>query len=58
MSVQDTDLTTIFLAFSRNELLNQYWPRLKTCVQSLSVEQVRWRPNPASSSINSPVKAA
>lgn len=51
MSTNDSDLAIIFLAFSRNKLLNQYWPRLKTCVESLSVEQVWWRPNPASNSI-------
>jgi hypothetical protein len=51
MSTQDTDLATIFLAFSRNKLLNQYWPRLKTCVEPMTVEQVWWRPNQASNSI-------
>lgn len=51
MSTQDSELAAIFLAFSRNKLLNQYWPRLKTCVEPLSIEQVWWRPNVASNSI-------
>jgi len=40
-----------FLAFSRNKLGAQYWPRLRACVESLSGEQVWWRPNAASNSI-------
>jgi len=51
MSTQDAELAALFLAFSRNKLLNQYWPRLKTCVEPMTVEQVWWRPNDASNSI-------
>lgn len=40
-----------FLEFSRNKLLNQYWPRLRKSVEPLSEEQIWWRPNPASNSI-------
>lgn len=40
-----------FIEFSRWKLLEQYWPRLRTCVESLSDEQVWWRPNEASNSI-------
>lgn len=40
-----------FLEFSREKLLNQCWPRLRSCVESLSEEQVWWRPNDASNSI-------
>lgn len=40
-----------FLGFSRNKLLDQYWPRLRACVERLSDEQVWWRPNEASNSI-------
>lgn len=43
--------TALFLEFSRNKLLSQYWPRLKNCVESLTDEQIWWRPNPASNSI-------
>jgi hypothetical protein len=41
----------LFLEFSRNKLLNQYWPRLRKAVEPLSEEQIWWRPNPASNSI-------
>ena len=45
------DCTSLFLDFSRTKLMTQYWPRLKTCVESLTDEQVWWRPNEASNSI-------
>jgi uncharacterized damage-inducible protein DinB len=41
----------IFLSFSRNKLIGQYWPRLRQCVESLNNEQVWWRPNEASNSV-------
>lgn len=31
--------------------MEQYWPRLRGCVESLSDEQIWWRPNDASNSI-------
>ncbi|HEY1809894.1 MAG TPA: DUF664 domain-containing protein, partial [Acidobacteriaceae bacterium] len=43
--------TPLFLQFSRDKLLRQYWPRLRACVESLSDEQIWWRPNPSSNSI-------
>lgn len=43
--------TNLFLTFSRNKLLSQYWPRLRSCVESLTDEQIWWRPNAASNSI-------
>ncbi len=51
MTPKDPDLAALFLEFSRRKLLEQYWPRLRACVASLSEEQVWWRPNPASNSI-------
>lgn len=45
------DLTAIFLDYSRQKLLAQFWPRLRSCVESLTDEQVWWRPNPSSNSI-------
>ena len=45
------DIAGLFLEFSREKLLKQYWPRLRGCVESLSGEQVWWRPNEASNSI-------
>jgi hypothetical protein len=41
----------IFLEFSRRKLLEQYWPRLRQCVEQLTDEQLWWRPNEASNSI-------
>jgi hypothetical protein len=46
-----TDVTGLFLDFSRRKLLEQYWPRLRACVEPLTEEQVWWRPNAASNSI-------
>jgi uncharacterized damage-inducible protein DinB len=46
-----SDLASLFLAFSRNKLLGQYWPRLRDTVSSLTEEQVWWRPNESSNSI-------
>jgi hypothetical protein len=43
--------TPLFLEFSRGKLLHEYWPRLRGCVESLTDEQVWWRPNEASNSI-------
>jgi len=45
------DVTTLFLEFSRSKLLDEFWPRMRQCVESLSDEQVWWRPNEASNSI-------
>jgi uncharacterized damage-inducible protein DinB len=47
----DRDVTSFFLEFSRKRLLNDYWPWLRTCVESLSDDQVWWRPNDASNTI-------
>jgi hypothetical protein len=41
----------VFLEFSRRKLLEQYWPRLRSCVEQLTDEQVWWRPNEASNSV-------
>lgn len=45
------NLTAQFIEFSRCKLLDEYWPRLRACVESLTDEQVWWRPNEASNSI-------
>jgi len=47
----DSNLSSLFLKFSRHKLLEQYWPRVKSCVESLTEEQIWWRPNEASNSI-------
>jgi hypothetical protein len=51
MSTRGLNVHTAFLEFSREKLLDQYWPRLRRCVEGLSDEQVWWRPNDASNSI-------
>ena len=45
------DLTRAFLDFSRDKLLDEFFPRMRTCVESLTEDQVWWRPNEASNSI-------
>ena len=51
MTNTDSELAQAFLAFSRTRLLEQCWPRLKACVEPLNLEQIWWRPNPASNSV-------
>ena len=51
MTAMQPDTSDLFLAFSRRKLLAEYWPRLRACVESLTDEQVSWRPNQASNSI-------
>jgi hypothetical protein len=51
MPANDPSVTTLFLEFSRHKLLEQYWPRLRECVEPLANEQIWWRPNEASNSI-------
>src|ERR1700683_246614 len=51
MAEQLATAATLFLDFSRRKLIGQYWPRLRGCVESLTDEQVWWRPNGASNSI-------
>jgi hypothetical protein len=47
----ESKTASLFLEFSRAKLLEQYWPRLRTCVESLTDEQVWWRPNDSTNSI-------
>ncbi len=47
----EAHMTSLFLEFSRKKLSDQYWPRLRGCVESLTDEQVWWRPNAACNSI-------
>ena len=51
MTGNDADVTALFLEFSRRKLLEHYWPRLRASVETLTNEQVWWRPNEASNSI-------
>ena len=41
----------LFLDFSRRTLAEQYWPRMRQCVESLTTGQIWWRPNAESNSI-------
>jgi hypothetical protein len=49
--VTEPNSANLFLEFSRHKLLEQYWPRLRACLESLTEEQLWWRPNDASNSI-------
>ena len=51
MTTSGSNPTKLFLEFSRAKLLKQYWPRMRECVESLTDEQVWWRPNDASNSV-------
>ena len=51
MTVHDTEWAALFLEHSRKWLLEEHWPRLKTCVESMTAEQIWWRPNKASNSV-------
>lgn len=51
MTADEPDLSAHFLDVSRRTLLEEYWPRMRGCVESLSDDQVWWRPNEASNSI-------
>jgi len=51
MTSLNSQVTNLFLDFSRHKLFDHYWPRLRACAEPLTEEQVWWRPNPASNSI-------
>ena len=50
-AVAQATTAKLFLEFSREKLVEECWPRLRTCVESLTDEQVWWRPNDASNSV-------
>ena len=49
--MQQKTIAAEFIEFSRWKLLDEYWPRLRSCVESLNDDQVWWRPNESSNSI-------
>jgi uncharacterized damage-inducible protein DinB len=51
MTATPTDVPALFLEQSRQKLLQQCWPRLRGCVETLTDEQLWWRPNEACNSI-------
>ena len=50
MASPEPGVRDLFVEYSRSKLLGRY-ARLRTCVESLTPEQVWWRPNDASNSI-------
>lgn len=53
MATNETQISVaaLFLEFSRKKLFEQHWPWVRTCVESLTDEQIWWRPNEACNSI-------
>jgi hypothetical protein len=47
----DDSVAQAFLEYSRWKLVDEYWPRLRGCVESLTDEQAWWRSNDASNSV-------
>jgi uncharacterized damage-inducible protein DinB len=45
------ELSNAFLSFSRQKLIGEMWPRLCSCLDELTEEQIWWRPNESSNSI-------
>jgi hypothetical protein len=45
MANNDATMTELFLEFSRQKLLEQFWPRLSESVAPLTDGQIWWRPN-------------
>ena len=45
------ELSNAFVSFSREKLIKEMWPRLCSCLDELSEEQIWWRPNESSNSI-------
>lgn len=51
MTEARSEIAAAFIEYSRSKLLDEYWPRLRGCVESLSTDQVWWRPNEATNSV-------
>jgi uncharacterized damage-inducible protein DinB len=45
------ELHRAFVKFSREKLKDEYWPRTCRCLDSLTEEQIWWRPNETSNSV-------
>ena len=45
------ELHHAFVKFSREKLKDEYWPRICRCLDSLTEEQIWWRPNETSNSV-------
>ena len=51
MDETTTALRGAFVKFSREKVKDEYWPGITRCIDSLTDEQIWWRPNEASNSI-------
>ena len=47
----DRQIADTFCEYSRRTLVGEYWPRLRGCVESLTDDQIWWRPNEATNSV-------
>lgn len=45
------DLARVFLQVSREKIKQEYWPRICQCLDSLTDDQIWWRPNEKNNSI-------
>ena len=55
MDVTTSDIARLFLESSHAKLVDEYWPRLRACVELLRDVEVWWRPNEQSNSVGNPV---
>ena len=51
ITLPELSVSALFLECSRSKLMEEYWPRLHGCVESLTTEQTWWRPNETSNSV-------
>lgn len=51
MDERASELQRAFVEFSREKLKEEYWPKICRSIDSLTDEQIWWRPNEASNSI-------
>lgn len=51
MTSQSDEITRLFLSSSAQVIAGQFWTRICTCLDSLTDDQVWWRPNESSNSI-------
>jgi hypothetical protein len=51
MTTTESELAVLFLEHSRKRLIKEHWPRLRACIEPMTVGQIWWRPNEASNSV-------
>lgn len=51
IDVTNSDVARLFLDTSHAKLVDEYWPRLRACVESLRDDEIWWRPNERSNSV-------